>query len=106
MADDNDEILHMEAAYQLAVEGAHGHHLHQALGCHPTRLRISTTLALIMAILGSSVLPVSYAFASTGIGAGLAISLVRAILSRGEAHATSCVAHLRLLHTLRPASIM
>jgi hypothetical protein len=39
-------------------------------------VRVSTTLALTMAILGSSVLPVSYAFATTGIATGLIISLV------------------------------
>eukprot|EP00892_Ulva_mutabilis_P000015 jgi/Ulvmu1/10013/UM059_0062.1 len=43
------------------------------------RARISTTMALIMAMLGSSVIPVSYAFATTGITCGLLISLVVAL---------------------------
>lgn len=41
------------------------------------RVRISTIMALAMAILGSSVVPVSYAFATTGVFCGLLISLVR-----------------------------
>lgn len=43
------------------------------------RIRFSTTMALIMAILGSSLLPVSYAFATTGILFGFIISVVRTI---------------------------
>jgi hypothetical protein len=43
----------------------------------PRRLYRSTVMALILAILGSSVLPVSYAFAKTGIVPGILISLVR-----------------------------
>jgi len=41
------------------------------------RIRVSTIMALTMAILGSSVVPVSSAFATTGITCGLLISLVR-----------------------------
>jgi hypothetical protein len=43
----------------------------------PRRAYRSTVLALIMAILGSSVLPVAYAFSKTGIVPGIIISLVR-----------------------------
>lgn len=41
------------------------------------RIRVSTIMALTMAMLGSSVIPVSFAFATTGILCGLLISLVR-----------------------------
>jgi hypothetical protein len=41
------------------------------------RIRWSTTMALILSILGSSVLPMSYAFATTGILSGCLISVVR-----------------------------
>lgn len=40
------------------------------------RVRVSTIMALTMAILGSSVVPVSFAFATTGIACGLLIALV------------------------------
>lgn len=44
----------------------------------PWRLRYSTTMALVISILGSSVLPMSYAFSKTGILLGCLVSLVRA----------------------------
>ena len=78
------------AAGQVAAVDAHTHH-HASrqngadapdVATSPatagnTRIRFSTTMALILAIFGSSVLPVSYAFATTGILAGFLVSLVR-----------------------------
>jgi hypothetical protein len=46
-----------------------------AMWC-PARVRFSTVMALMLAILGSSVLPVSYAFATTGILSGLVMAVV------------------------------
>jgi hypothetical protein len=43
---------------------------------YPARVRFSTVMALMLAILGSSVLPVSYAFATTGILSGLVMAVV------------------------------
>jgi hypothetical protein len=53
------------------------------------RIRMSTTMALILAILGSSVLPMSYAFATTGILAGFLISVVRIDIT--SAALTACL---------------
>lgn len=50
------------------------------------RVRVSTIMALTMAMLGSSVIPVSYAFATTGITCGLLISLVRESLNAKADH--------------------
>jgi hypothetical protein len=43
------------------------------------RIRFSTTMGLIMAILGSAVLPISFAFAKVGILSGFIIAAVRSL---------------------------
>lgn len=49
--------------------------------CSLARIRFSTVMALMLAILGSAVLPVSYAFATTGIVSGFAMAAVRSVAS-------------------------
>lgn len=56
----------------------------------PTRLLLSATLTLTLSILGSSVLPVPFAFSRTGVLVGLATSLVVAY-----ANAVGCSLLLR-----------
>ena len=68
------------------VMSSQAEHQHET----PTRLLLSATLTLTLSILGSSVLPVPFAFSRTGVFVGLATSLVVAY-----ANAVGCSLLLR-----------